>query len=42
MMGAPHPGSVGDNRVVVVVDGAERSVTAVRWDGNRMILETDR
>ena len=39
--GYPHPGSVGDQPLVVVVEGREYAVTAVRFTGTRIQVDVE-
>ncbi len=39
--GYPHPGSVGDQPLVVVVDGREYAVSDVRFTGSRILVDVE-
>ena len=39
--GYPHPGSVGDNPLVVVVEGREFVVSKVHFEGSRILVDTE-
>lgn len=39
--GYPHPGSVGDQPLVIVLDGREHAVARVDFDGGRIRIDVE-
>ena len=39
--GHPHPGSVGDQRLVIVVDDRDYAVSSVAFDGRRIRIDVE-